>query len=89
MTGVERINTESNRNLSETRELLIAALPPIFGRPKISHYLPGILSGKTVANLESQGEGPPSYQVGRRRFYKRETFVEWFISRMQQERGLK
>jgi|GEM_PF-1973190 len=83
-----RVQKTGKMNADEIREMLQAALPPCFGRPKVDDLLPGILSGKTLANMETKGEAPPSYQFGRRRFYQREAFIDWFINRMQQGQDL-
>jgi hypothetical protein len=80
--------TVGSGSVSDIENILKAALPPVFGRPKIDNLLPGILSSKTLANLESQGEGPPSFLSGRRRFYARDSFIIWFVSRMQQGQDL-
>lgn len=83
-----RVQKTGKMDVDEIREMLQASLPPGFGRPKVDELLPGFLSGKTLANLESKGEGPPSFQFGRRRVYIRESFIDWFINRMQQGQDL-
>jgi hypothetical protein len=37
---------------------------------------------KTLANLSSQGTGPPSYRHGRTVIYNRDSFLEWLRKRV-------
>jgi hypothetical protein len=64
-------------------EILFKELPPAFGRKSIDQVLPGIISSKTLANLEALGAGPKSYKLGRNVFYKRDDFLEWFFRKMR------
>ena len=57
----------------------LAELPPIFGRQAIEQLMPGIISSKTLSNLHSMGKGPQFFKIGRRAFYQRESFIEWFL----------
>jgi hypothetical protein len=57
----------------------LSELPPIFGRKAIEQLMPGIISSKTLSNLHSMGKGPKFFKIGRRAFYHREIFVEWFL----------
>jgi hypothetical protein len=57
----------------------LAELPLIFGRKAIEELMPGIISSKTLSNLHSLGRGPQFFKIGRRVFYERESFIEWFL----------
>lgn len=58
-------------------------LPPIFTRKQACEALGGLLSVKTLANLDSMKMGPKGrIQVGRRVAYTREGFVDWVLSRV-------
>lgn len=63
-------------------EQLEAKLPAAFGRSAIENLLPGIISSKTLANLDSAGTGPPYYKLGRKVFYEKESFLKWFMQRV-------
>jgi len=57
-------------------------LPVAFGRTAVDQLLPGIISSKTLANLDSQGLGPKNrYTQGRKVFYRREEFIEFLMER--------
>ncbi len=75
--------------LESLRAELENKLPAVFGRSVITDLLPGIISGKTLANLESKGEGPVGYWCGNRRFYERKTFVPWLLGRCRYRKGRK
>ena len=57
-------------------------LPIAFARKEIDRLLPGVISPKTLANLSSQGDGPPAYHQGRTVFYNRDAFLEWLSKRI-------
>lgn len=65
-------------------EKLTKALPPVFGRPAVTALFPGIITSKTLANLDSSGDGPPRYQTGGRVFYEREEFLTWLGKRIRE-----
>jgi len=75
--------------LGRIKDILEKTLPPVFGRPAVGDLLPGVLSGKTLANLESKGEGPPCYKAGSRTFYEKDTFIPWFLQRCCRKEGRK
>ena len=64
-------------------EQLRADLPIVFARKEIERLLPGVISSKTLANLSSQGIGPPSYRHGRTVIYEREAFLNWLSKRVR------
>jgi predicted DNA-binding transcriptional regulator AlpA len=40
------------------------------------------VTGKTVANYESKGDGPPKVKLGRLAGYPKELFIEWLKARL-------
>ena len=64
-------------------EKLRTTLPPVFGRTEINRLFPGILHNKTQANRDSCGEGCPHYKMGRKVFYDRDVFLEWFEKKIK------
>lgn len=57
-------------------------LPVAFGRTAVDQLLPGIITSKTLANLDSKGLGPKNrYTQGRKVFYRREEFIEFLMER--------
>jgi predicted DNA-binding transcriptional regulator AlpA len=60
---------------------LIPKLPPLISRDHVEKILGGIISSKTLANLDSLGEGPKRMRVGRKVVYKTEDLLEWLASR--------
>jgi hypothetical protein len=64
-------------------EHLRQQLPVAFGRTEVEKLLPGFISSKTLANLSSYGEGPPSYHHGRKVIYEKEDFLNWLSKRMK------
>ncbi len=67
----------------ETKRALVAALPPIVARAQIEQHLGGLLSRGYLANLDSQGKGPPCVKVGRKVAYLREPLVDWLAGRSE------
>lgn len=51
-------------------------------RKKVEDFTGGLITGKTVANYESKGEGPPKVKLGRNSGYPKETFIEWLKTRL-------
>ena len=50
---------------------------PIVARRKIEIFTGGLLNGKTIANHEAKGEGPPKLKMGRIAGYPVDTLIEW------------
>ena len=50
---------------------------PIVARTEVSKFSGGVLSEKTLANLDSIGQGPPREKWGRRVFYPVEDLILW------------
>jgi hypothetical protein len=54
----------------------------IVARGQVGTFTGGALSGKTVANADSQGTGPEGrFKLGRQTVYPVETFVAWLETR--------
>jgi len=66
----------------EVIEALRRELPPVIARHAIGRLLGEIVHPRTVANLDSRGEGPPRIRLGRKIAYPRDSFLEWFAARM-------
>ncbi len=53
----------------------------IVARKKVEEFTGGMLTGKTVANWESKGDGPPKLKFGRIAGYPKGPFIEWMKPR--------
>ena len=60
---------------------LIPKLPPVISRDHVEKLLGGIISSKSLGNLDSLGEGPKRMRVGRKVAYLTEDLLEWLESR--------
>jgi len=60
---------------------LIPKLPPLISRDHVETLLGGVISCKTLANLDSLGEGPKRMRMGRKVVYKTEDLLEWLETR--------
>ena len=69
---------------AELKAQLLAILPAVFVRQQVRELTGGMIDGRTLANLDSKGEGPAGkVSMGRTKVgYLREPFVEWFIGRL-------
>lgn len=54
---------------------------PIVSRTEIAKFSGGLLSPRTLANLDSLGKGPPRGKCGRKVFYPIDTLVSWLQAR--------
>jgi hypothetical protein len=64
-------------------EKLKAAWPsPLVARCELGRFSGGMLHGRTVANLDSLGQGPPRIRIGRKIGYDRDGLLEWLRGRM-------
>lgn len=58
-------------------------LPPVFSRQVASDMLGGLISAKTLSNLDALGEGPGGkIKFGQKTGYRRDLFISWLKSRM-------
>lgn len=60
---------------------IAAKLPPVICRERVEDLLGGIISSKRLANLDSLGEGPPRFRIGRKIAYRTDLLLEWLSSR--------
>ncbi len=59
--------------------------PDCFSREKASELVGGVISPRSLANLDCLGLGPERrLRVGRKIVYTRESFVEWFKRRIKE-----
>lgn len=72
----ENFNQEK---INELFDKMAAKWPSEFvARKKVDVFTGGMLNGKTVANFESRGEGPPEkFKLGRLAGYPKASFTEW------------
>lgn len=54
---------------------------PIVSRTEIEKFSGGLFTSKTLANLDSLGDGPPRGRCGRKVFYPVDTLVTWLEAR--------
>jgi hypothetical protein len=60
---------------------LIPKLPVFIARDHVEEILGGIISSKTLANLDSLGAGPKRMRMGRKVVYRTEALLEWLARR--------
>ena len=56
-------------------------LPPIISRDHVEELLGGLISSKSLANLDSLGKGPKRMRIGRKVAYLAEDLLRWLESR--------
>lgn len=67
---------------------LESSLPPVFTREEAARHMGGLLSAKTLNNIDYRGEGPEvRVRVGKKVGYERETFVQWLRQYRSHEGG--
>jgi hypothetical protein len=60
-------------------------LPEVFGRSAVNDLMPGIITAKTLANLEYKKKGPPQLKIGFKKVvYEKQSFLKWFSNRMRE-----
>lgn len=53
-------------------------LPPVFTRTEAAKHLGGILSARTLNNIDWRGEGPEvRVRIGKKVGYERASFMQW------------
>lgn len=61
---------------------LLSSLPPFIARQDVKKYLGGIIAPKTLANLDSKGEGPAGViKAGRKVVYTTLPLLIWLENR--------
>ena len=61
---------------------------PVVGRNDVDlRYFSGgsLPMARTMANLDSRGEGPPRFRIGKRVVYPVDTLIKWMKQRQYQE----
>ena len=56
-------------------------LPPVIARDHVPKLLGGVISAKTLANLDSEGRGPKRARVGRKVVYITADLLQWLETR--------
>ena len=74
-------------NTNKIVELLRESLPPVFSRKTAERTLGGIISARTLANLDSQKRGPARKYISNTVCYERETFLSWLADRLSDQPG--
>lgn len=74
----------SEQRKEELRTQLLLILPAVFVRQQVKELTGGMVDGRTLANLDSKGDGPAGKVcMGRVKVgYIREPFIDWFLSRL-------
>lgn len=54
----------------------------IVARQKIGEFTGGLISEKTVANMDCLGQGPPRVRIGRKIGYPVPSLISWLESRI-------
>ena len=63
---------------------LVAAWPsPIVPRSKVREFSGGLLHPRTLANLDSKGQGPGKITFAGRVAYSRDVLARWLVSRIR------
>ena len=72
-------------NKDELKKQLLETMPPVFVRQQVRELTGGMIDGRTLANLDSKGEGPEGkVKMGKTKAgYLREPFVDWFLNRLE------
>lgn len=72
----------------EVFELLAAKWPSaIVARQEIGRFSGGTVNPKYLANLDYQGQGPPSIRIGQKVAYPVRELIEWMRARTVVVRG--
>jgi hypothetical protein len=75
--------TIADDSIESTCEKLRRSWPsPLVARSEVARFSGGVLHPRTMANLDSAGEGPPRVEMGRRIAYLRDGLIEWMLRRM-------
>ena len=72
---------EDKRDFSELAEKWPS---PIVAREKLKDFSGGLLNPRTMANIDSRGDGPRMVKLGRKRGYWVDSLIDWMNSRMDE-----
>ena len=53
------------------------SLPSVFGRSAVKKLMPGVIAPGTLANLDSQHQGPPCHRARGKVIYEKASFLAW------------
>lgn len=67
-------------SVKEFRNYLEESLPSLFPREKVAELTGGIISYRTMANIDFRKVGPPTIKVGRKVCYPKADFIEWAVN---------
>lgn len=56
----------------------------IVARTAVTEFSGGLLDAKTLANLDSLGDGPPKGRLGRKIFYRVDDLISWMEARTEE-----
>lgn len=74
--------TAESRIISKLR----SELPPTFARTEVDQLCGGIIASRTIANLQSLGQGPGgAFRVGRKMCFERDAFLDWLARRIREQ----
>lgn len=63
-------------------DVLTEKLPPVFSRRFVEEITGGLIKRYTLSNMDSKGEGPPSFKLGNKVGYEKQSFLEWITKRV-------
>jgi len=73
------MNIEVKDSGKELKSFLESSLPMLFPRSRISELTNGIISYRTMVNLDYKRLGPPIVRVGRKICYSKKDFIAWAV----------
>ncbi|GKT10539.1 hypothetical protein DSTSK_38440 [Desulforhabdus sp. TSK] len=72
-------------NIEELIEKLKCSWPsPLVARLDVDRFSGGLLHPRTMANLDSKGEGPTLLKFGRLAAYDRDELIAWLLNRLSE-----
>ena len=74
-------------NTLEIIESLRQVLPPVFSRQTVEKVLGGIISARTLANLDCKKKGPPRKYLSNTVVYEKNGFLIWLAARLSDYPG--
>ena len=77
----------SDSYIYEIIDKLRKSLPPVFSRKVAEAKLGGIISRRTLANLDSKRKGPRRKYLSNTVVYDRESFLGWLADRLSDSPG--
>jgi hypothetical protein len=82
MSETDKNSSHASSEIQKTFDELIAMWPSSFvSRDQVPEFTGGAISNGRMANLDSLGEGPERFRLGRKIVYPVKPFIEWLIAR--------